>query len=103
MSFKNFIQHTGIITIPSNVKNVKENMIPNLKKNNIGNVHMYIFKKNKSNLDNNSSKNFKINDLFNIYYKQKITKEYCNNICKDLCRNHLYIIKEAYKLKKIML
>ena len=22
MSFKNFIQHTGIITIPSNVKNV---------------------------------------------------------------------------------
>ena len=97
MLFNEYIEHVGIITIPRNKKNVDNNMIPNLNNNTIYDIQTYIFKENQSGCKkNNGNDNFSIKDLYNI--KNGPNDVMCNDLCKNLCKNHLYIIKQAKKL-----
>ena len=97
MSFDNYINHVGIITIPRNKELVKNNMIPNLQKNGINNINIYIFPENKKGCKkNNGNDNFSIKDLYNI--KNQVNDRICNDLCKNLCHNHLHIIKKAKQL-----
>ena len=87
MSFDNYINHVGIITIPRNKEHVKNNMIPNLQKNGINNINIYIFPENKKGCKkNNGNDNFSIKDLYNI--KNQVNDRICNDLCKNLCHNH---------------
>ena len=67
MSFDSYISHTGIITIPRNKTTVQTNMIPNLEKNGITNINLYVFEENKMGCKkNNGDTTFSIKDLYNI-------------------------------------
>lgn len=100
MSFDSYISHTGIITIPRNKTTVQTNMIPNLEKNGITNINLYVFEENKMGCKkNNGDTTFSIKDLYNIKKDGGKNNKICNDLCKNLCENHLYIIKEAKKLK----
>lgn len=97
MSLDNFIEHIGIITIQRNKKNVENNMVPNLKNKGINNPNIYVFEENKMGCKkNNGNDNFSIKDLYNI--KNGANDSICNDLCKNLCENHLYIIKQAKNL-----
>tara|TARA_Y100000114_G_scaffold143323_1_gene150742 strand:+ start:342 stop:1139 length:798 start_codon:yes stop_codon:yes gene_type:complete len=99
MSFGNYIHHTGIITIPRNKNMVREKMIPNLESKGINNINIYVFDENKTGCQkNNGDTTFSIKDLYNIKNDQGKNSKICNDLCKNLCENHLYIIKQAKKL-----
>ena len=97
MSFDSYIHHTGIITIPRNKDNVIKNMIPNLDEKGLKNINIYVFDENKMGCKkNNGNDNFSIKDLYNI--TKGANETMCNDLCKNLCENHLHIINQAKKL-----
>lgn len=99
MSFEDYIDHTGIITIPRNKDMVTTYMIPNLQNKGIKNINMYIFDENKKGIQkNNGNDTFSIKDLYNIKNDLGKNNKICNDLCKNLCHNHLHIIKQAKNL-----
>ena len=98
MSFEDYIQHVGIITIPRNKDNVNRDMLPNLQKVGLGKIHTYVFEENKKGCKkNNGDDNFTLKDLYKIKNDGGNNEKMCNDLCKNLCKNHLHIIKNAYK------